>query len=89
MGCVDGITFDMFPKQDKKFLNKRVKVYFYYDTSKFIRGYIVRYDINIPFRTIIKLDDGRYVLGTECQFSLVPSEEYMTELDDQVKEGDE
>lgn len=85
MGCVNSITYDTFPKQHEKFLNKRVKVCFHYDTSKFIRGYIVRYDIDAPFKTIIKLDDGRYVLGTECQFSLVPFEDYVAELDEDIK----
>lgn len=86
MGCIDSITCDMFPKQDENFLNKRVKVYFHYDTSKFIKGYIVRYDMMWPFRTIIKLDDERYIVGTECQYSLISSEDRVAEVDDQVKE---
>ena len=82
MGCVNGIAYDKFPEQHEKFLNKRVKVCFHYDTSKSVKGYIVRYDIEEPFKSIIKLDDGRYVLGTECQFSLIPFLECMAELDD-------
>lgn len=34
-------------------------------------GYIVRDDREEPFETIIKLDNGRYVRGAECQYSFV------------------
>lgn len=52
-------------------MGKKVNVCFNYDTSKTISGIIVRDDIEEPGRTIIKLDDGRYVLGAECQYSWV------------------
>jgi hypothetical protein len=32
-------------------------------------GTIVRDDIEAPYETIIKLDNGRYLRGVECQFS--------------------
>jgi hypothetical protein len=45
----------------------RTRVCFNYDTSKTIMGTIVRDDYEDPWRTIISLDDGRVVLGSECQ----------------------
>jgi len=70
MGCHENIGFDKFPKQSD-WLQKRVEVLFFYDTSQTIKGTIVRDDREEPFQTIIKLNDGRYVHGTECQYSLV------------------
>lgn len=70
MGVVSNITKDRFPEQGS-FLNIRVKAYFHYDTSTVIMGTIVRDDMEKPLRTIIKLDDDRYVLSTECQYTPV------------------
>jgi hypothetical protein len=69
MGVVPNISHDKFPQQGK-FLNQRVQVCFNYDTSNLIGGAIVRDDTEEPGREIIKLDDGRYVLSTECQYSI-------------------
>ena len=76
MGCIKTITFDEFPKQaDSNYaypkLGKRVEVCYHYDTSKTHYGTIVRDDIEEPFETIIALDNGRYVRGVECQFSIL------------------
>lgn len=71
MGCVSTITKYGFPKQSE-FVNRRVEVCFHYDTSKFVNGTIIRDDREEPFETIIQLDDGRTVLGTECQYSHMP-----------------
>ena len=78
MGCVNNITYDKFPRQsdkDNKYpeyaVGAMVKVYFHYDTSKYCMGTVVRDDIEEPYVTIIRLDDGRYILGTECQFQYV------------------
>lgn len=73
MGCVKTIDFDKFPKQaDQNYkypqLGKRCEVAFHYDTSRPLFGTIVRDDIEEPFETIIKLDDGRYIRGVECQY---------------------
>jgi hypothetical protein len=68
MGCCDTITTDKFPKQGK-YLNEIVKVCFHYDTQNLIKGIVVRDDVEEPWRIIIKLNDGRYVLGDECQWS--------------------
>jgi len=70
MGCIKNVEMDLFPKQGSS-LNKRVNVCFYYDTTKTIGGIIVRDDIEEPYVEIIKLDDGRYVLTTECQYTIV------------------
>ena len=74
MGCVKTITYDNFPKQaDETYeyphLGKRVEVCYHYDTTKVHYGTVVRDDREEPYQTIIALDNGRYVLGTECQFS--------------------
>ncbi len=76
MGCVKTITYDSFPKQkDDNYkypsVGKRVKVCYHYDTTKKHTGTIVRDDIEEPGETIIVLDNGRYLRGCECQFSLI------------------
>ena len=70
MGCVSTVSFDKFPEQSK-WRGKQVNVYFHYDTSKEVKGTIVRDDREDPYRTIISLEDGRYVLGIECQFTVI------------------
>ena len=73
MGSIDNISFDRFPKQGKG-LGLRVKVCFHYDTSQTIMGTIVRDDAAEPGRLIIQLDDGRYVLATECQYAPIQND---------------
>lgn len=67
MGCISTISYDKFPKQNT--VGSRVKVCYHYDTSKTHLGTIVRDDLEEPYETIIKLDNGRYLRGTECQFT--------------------
>jgi hypothetical protein len=69
MGVKTGISMDAWPEQTD-WVGRRVDVCFLDDASHRIAGEIVRDDIsgNRPI-TIIKLDDGRYVLNTECQYS--------------------
>ena len=69
MGVQQNISADTFPKQGV-FLKKKVVVYFKYDTTKPISGTVIRDDMESPYITIIRLTDGRYVLATECQFSI-------------------
>ena len=57
----------------------RVKVCFHYDTSKYCMGTLVRSDLEEPFETIIRLDDGRYLRAVECQYSFVDVEEKESE----------
>ena len=78
MGCIDTITYDKFPKQkDENYIyprfkvGSRVKVCYHYDTLKYHYGTIVRDDLEEPFETIIKLDNGRYLRAVECQFSYI------------------
>lgn len=70
MGTHPNIGKHRFPKQGKN-LNRRVKVIFDFNTSDVIFGLIVRDDMEAPWQTIIRLDDGKTVLGTECQYSVV------------------
>lgn len=70
MGVVNNISYDNFPKQDTESFMKigtRVVVCYNYEPTKTHTGIIVRNDIEEPLQTIIKLDNGRYLLGTECQ----------------------
>jgi hypothetical protein len=69
MGIVKNIGFDEFPKQGK-YLGKKVFVCFHYDTSKTVDGRIVRDDVEEPWIVIIALEDGRYILSTECMYSI-------------------
>lgn len=78
MGCVSTITYDKFPKQADKSgefpqyaVGARVKVCYHYNTSKVHYGEVVRDDIEEPFETIIKLDNGRYLRAAECQYSYI------------------
>jgi hypothetical protein len=50
-------------------IGKEVEVYFN-DASKTLNGKIVREDIGKPYKTIIELEDGKYVLATECKYSI-------------------
>ena len=67
MGIEKNIEYDKFPKQGDWF-GKEVEVIFHHDRSRIINGKIIRDDIEKPFKTIIELSDGRYILSTECQY---------------------
>ena len=67
MGTSPHIDALKFPEQGSLFMRK-VNVCFRYDTQRQIGGVIVRDDKTAPFIGIIRLDDGRHVLMTECQF---------------------
>lgn len=69
MGCVENIDFHKFPKQSAT-VNRRCKVTFLYDTSRYIHGTIIRDDREEPFETLIRLDDGRIIRASECQYSI-------------------
>lgn len=69
MGVVASIGFDKFPKQGD-WLGKRTEVCFGYDTTKTVGGTFVREDCEAPGLAIIRLDDGRFVLTTECQHTM-------------------
>jgi hypothetical protein len=67
MGIVENVGYDQWPRQSD-YLNSLVAVCFHYDASRTITGVIVRDDREAPHQMIIKLDDGRYVLSTECMW---------------------
>lgn len=78
MGCVENIAWNKFPKQkgdDYKYpkdaVGRNVKVCFQYDTSHMFNGKVVRHDMEDPGIMIIALEDGRYVLDTECQYRTI------------------
>lgn len=60
-----------YPQQGS-WLNRKVQVCFNYDTTNSVNGVIVRDDVAEPFLTIIKLDDGRHVMSTECLYRVLP-----------------
>jgi hypothetical protein len=67
------ITATTFPTQGRWALEHcRVEVCFNFDPSVTLHGFFVRHDTEEPYIGIIQLDDGRYVLETECQFRPVP-----------------
>ncbi|ASV43389.1 hypothetical protein [Vibrio phage JSF12] len=74
MGVVKNVGFDTFPEQGT-WLGRNVDVCFNHDTTKIIRGVIVREDNEAPGVLIIQLSDGRFVLATECQFRILREEE--------------
>jgi hypothetical protein len=71
MGSHRNISQKNFPRQ-KSELGLRAEVLFNHDSTRPLYGTIVRADIEEPGVTIIKLSDGRYVLGTECQYASLP-----------------
>jgi len=68
MGVISTIDYESFPKQGH-LVGKRVRVVFKDDTSHEIEGECVRDDREEPHRAIFRLDDGRFVLASECQYS--------------------
>ena len=67
MGVHENIGADVYPEQSR-FKGNRAVVCFQYDTSRRFPATIVRDDMDEPYRTILQLDDGRFVLGVECQW---------------------
>ncbi len=67
MGTVATITAEKFPKQGPH-IGRRTKVIFHWG-DVVVWGTIVRDDCEYPWRIIIALDDGRYILSTECQYA--------------------
>lgn len=65
MGIHKNITHVRFPRQGD-WLGRRVEVCFHWDTDHTLAGTFVRDDREEPGVTIIRLDDGRHVLASEC-----------------------
>lgn len=72
MGVHENIGFSRFPQQGS-WVGMRTQVCFDYDTANTILGTLVREDVEEPGIAIIRLDDGRHVLTTECQHSPIRS----------------
>jgi hypothetical protein len=70
MGCASNVSAAAFPKQGS-YAGSRVRVCFNYDTSACVFGVVVRDDAEAPGVIIIRLEDSRHVLSTECQWQPV------------------
>lgn len=70
MGAHPNIGIDKWPQQGSE-LGQRAEVIFHYDTSRVLMGTIVRDDSEEPFETMIRLDSGQIVRGSECQYAPV------------------
>ncbi len=68
MGNKPNVSHDKFPKQGK-YAGTRVEVTFNYEFDNPIQGTMVRDDSEEPWETIIRLDDGRFIRGVECQYA--------------------
>jgi len=64
----ENVTSSRFPQQCEARLKRKVWVYFHDNLIKRIAGKLVRCDEEMPYVTIILLEDGRYVLDSECLF---------------------
>lgn len=64
-------SIEQYPTQSTEFfpIGCRVKVCFRYDADNCIGGVVVRNDSSEPYLEIFGLDDGRYVLASECQYT--------------------
>lgn len=72
MGIVPNVSYDTFPAQGR-LLHAVVLVSFNYEgRAREWQGVCVRDDLETPHRTIFRLDDGRYVLSSECQWREKP-----------------
>ena len=70
MGSVTTIAHDRWPAQSTAMPpGTQLWVAFYYDFANMLRGTVVRNDTEPPYRMIIRLDDGRYIMDDECQYS--------------------
>lgn len=76
MGSHKNIDADKFPEQDC-YLGVQVRVCFNY-VGRIFLGIVVRNDKESPGITIIKLEDGRHVLSTECEWRPVSMEESLS-----------
>ena len=66
---------DTYPRQNVENVGLRIMACFAYDTKHRVPGTIVRNDKERPSLTILRLDDGRTVLGTECSWKHMTPEE--------------
>lgn len=70
MGSSSYVDGDTFPRQGS-FLGHRAQVAFHYDLRNTLPGTVIRDDCEPPWQLVIRLDDGRVVLGQECQYAIL------------------
>ena len=70
MGCIDTIRWNSFPAQSDR-VGDEVVVCFHYDLENEVHGQVIRDDREPPMETLIMLDDGRVVRGSECQYRVI------------------
>lgn len=73
MGANQYVSHDKFPSQ-AAYLGKRVLVLFNFHDEHTVKGTVVRDDKTEPWMMLIRLDDGRYINSTECQYQLLDEE---------------
>ena len=64
----ENVTSSRFPEQCEGRLNRKVFAMFHDNLMARVEGRLVRCDTEMPFVTIIRLNDGRHILDTECIF---------------------
>lgn len=72
MGVTPYINADNYPEQGI-YYGTRVEVCYDYDTSRIAEGTVIRDDKTEPGLMIIRTDDGRAILSTECQWAPINS----------------
>lgn len=68
MGVIQTITHNTFPKQGDS-IGRKASLCFHYNSDLRVDAIVVRDDVENPFRTIFKTEDGRLILSTECHYS--------------------
>ena len=68
--AMKNVAHNHWPAQSND-LFTRVRVAFRSDPTQEYDGLVIRDDMEPPHRTIIQLDDGRVVLGSECVLTFV------------------
>lgn len=69
MGIEKYVKSGVFPKQNSYLLNRSVEICIECNDAGMTKGKIVRADIEEPYVIIIHLENGQYVLGSECRFN--------------------
>jgi hypothetical protein len=72
MGCVDHITAEKYPRQGALPECARSGVLSTLTRARAFLGVVIRDDAEAPGRMMIKLDNGRVLLATECQWQPAP-----------------
>lgn len=68
MGVVPWVDAAVYPTQSE-YVGRPARVCFNYDTANTFPAVVLRDDTGKPWLTVLRLDDGRCVLGSECQWT--------------------